>query len=296
MTTDSPPQSAQRVSAFAPAKINLFLHVTGRRPDGYHELDSLIAFAEIGDRIQVRAADHLSLHIEGPFSEFLSDDDDNNLVMQAARLLAAEGGIPDAAAITLTKSLPVASGIGGGSADAAATLQALNNLWNCGLDGAELARLGLTLGADVPVCLFGAVARVRGIGDRIEAVPELPEMGLVLVNPGVPVSTAGVFADRDGGFSGDAGIIGPWSDVDALVGTLKRVGNDLEASARSIAPVIDDVLNSLRGSEDCLLARLSGSGATCFGLYPDRAEAAQAAGQIKLLHPKWWVQDTVLSG
>lgn len=293
MTADSLSQSVGPVAAFAPAKINLFLHVTGRRGDGYHELDSLIAFAGIGDRIEVSLADRLSLGIDGPFSEFLSDANDN-LVIGAAQLLAAECGINGGASIMLTKTLPVASGIGGGSADAAATLQALNRLWRCGLDGPALAKLGLTLGADVPVCLFGAVARVRGIGDLIEAEPELPEIGLVLVNPGIPVSTADVFAMRDGGFSEKAGRIGPWSDAAALVAALKRLGNDLEPSARRIAPVIDDVLKSLRGNDDCLLARLSGSGATCFGIFPDKAGAGRAVTKIALEHPNWWGCDTHL--
>lgn len=276
----------------APAKINLFLHVLDRRADGYHRLDSLIAFAELGDCVEVAPADDLTLAVEGPFAPGLSAGEDN-LVLRAARSLsAAAGGRVPGAAIRLSKNLPVASGIGGGSSDAAATLKALDVLWQLDLGGAALARLGLALGADVPVCLLGRTARVAGIGDVLSSGVSLPPFGVVLANPVVPVPTAAVFKALRGRYSGEAPEMPTTTSSWDFATWLARCGNDLTAPAREIAPIIGDVLEALGGTKDSLLVRLSGSGATCFALYPDDRAAKAAAGDIKVAHPDWWVATT----
>jgi len=287
MSAAEPPS----VTADAPAKINLFLHVTGRRADGYHELDSLIAFAAVSDRISAAPAAALSLAIVGPFAAGLTAGDDN-LVLRAARRLADHAGVGAGAAITLEKNLPVASGIGGGSADAAAALRVLDRLWGVGADAAALSRLGLELGADVPVCLYGRTARVTGIGERIAPAPALPELGLLLVNPGVAVPTPAVFAARRGPFSAPAAPPGGFADAAGLAAALRETRNDLTEAALSVAPGIGPVLEAIAASDGCLLARLSGSGATCFGLYADAAGAAAAARALAARHARWWVAAT----
>ena len=183
------------------------MHVTGRRTDGYHELDSLIAFADIHDLVTVAPASSLSLLVKGTFADNISEDAEN-LVLRAAHALAQHTSTGHGASITLIKNLPVASGIGGGSADAAAALRVLDGLWSTNLDQQALSQLGLSLGADVPVCLFGCVARVQGVGERIAAAPPLPDVGLLLVNPGIPVATGQIFTERRGPFSAPAAIPG----------------------------------------------------------------------------------------
>jgi len=276
------------VAASAPAKINLFLHVTGRRADGYHELDSLIAFAGVGDRIDAAPAAALSLDVRGPFAAGLGAGEDN-LVLRAARRLTEAAGVSRGAAIALEKTLPVASGIGGGSADAAATLRALNVLWGAGADDAELARIGLALGADVPVCLYGRTARVSGIGEAVAPAPALPPLGLLLVNPGVAVPTPAVFAARTGAFSAPATLPGAFRDANALIAALGATANDLTGPALKIAPVIGDVLAAIEACDGCLLARLSGSGATCFGLFATEGGAEAAARALARDHDGWWI-------
>jgi 4-diphosphocytidyl-2-C-methyl-D-erythritol kinase len=281
------------------AKVNLTLQVTGQRSDGYHELESLVAFADVGDRLRMEPAGALSLAIEGPFAAALADADgkadaDGNLVLRAARALAAAVGQPDGAAFTLTKNLPVASGIGGGSADAAAALRGLVRLWRLSLPAAELESLALTLGADVPVCLRGESVVMSGIGDRLQPVPALPPLWLLLVNPGVALSTAAVFAAREGGFSPVAEPRLPPLDLRDFIDWLARRGNDLEAPAGRLAPAVAKVLTVLRALPACLLARMSGSGATCFGLFENEAAARSAAEALVLQHPRWWVAPALL--
>jgi 4-diphosphocytidyl-2-C-methyl-D-erythritol kinase len=283
----------------APAKLNLYLHVVGRRPDGYHLLDSLVAFAAVGDALTFSSAPTLSLAVDGPFEHDLGAGDDN-LVLKAAHALAAQAGRAPAAAIHLTKRLPVASGIGGGSADAAATLQGLNRLWNLGLSESALARIGLGLGADVPVCLAGVPSFFGGIGDEIASAGPLPRAHVVLVNPGAPLATAAVFRARAPA-AGAAPYSQParWTeavpDAPALAGMLAKRGNDLTAAAIGLLPAIADVLAALEQQPPCLLARLSGSGATCFGLFAVRGEAREAAAAIAAAHPDWWVVATMLA-
>ena len=272
----------------APGKINLYLHVTGRRPDGYHELDSLVAFAGVGDRVAVSPADALSLDLTGPFAEALAADPDN-LVLRAARLLARAGGIEPRAAIALEKNLPVAAGLGGGSADAAAALRALARLWNLAIAADDVAALALELGADVPVCLAGRAAFVGGIGEDLAPPPRLPPAHIVLVNPGVALSTATVFGELGGVFTGPGRFAEAPADAASLARALAALSNDLEAPARRLCPEVDQALAALAAEPGCLLARMSGSGATCFGLFANAGHGAAAAGRIGAVHSGWWV-------
>jgi 4-diphosphocytidyl-2-C-methyl-D-erythritol kinase len=274
------------LTEFAPAKINLHLHVIGRRDDGYHLLDSLVVFAGVGDRLTVSPSDALSLQLTGPFAAGLRAEPDN-LVLRAARALGGFGGVRPVGALVLEKNLPVASGIGGGSADAAAALRLLSRFWDIAAGPEDLARIGQGLGADVPVCIASRPAIMGGIGEVLAAAPPLPRAGLVLVNPGAAVSTPSVFRARTGGFSSPAGFPGQgWTSVDALVGSLLPTRNDLELPARALAPSIGSALDALAAVPGCLLARMSGSGATCFGLFAS-AEAAEAAAAA-LARPGWW--------
>ena len=281
------PVSAEPGAAeeWAPAKVNLFLHVLGRRADGYHLLDSLVVFAGAADRLRVVAASGLSLDIAGTFGAALGAEPDN-LVLQAARALAAAGGIVPTGRLRLEKALPVASGIGGGSADAAAALRLLARCWGLAVDAADLAAIASRLGADVRVCLAGRPARMGGVGEVLGPAPRLPRCGLVLVNPGVPVATAAVFRARTGAFSAPAVLPESWADAAAMAADLARCCNDLEAPARALCPAIDTVLDALASAPGCLLARMSGSGATCFGVFPGPAEAEAAAAA--LARPHWW--------
>ena len=277
----------------APAKINLFLHVTGRRDDGYHELESLVAFAGIHDRVEVRPADRLVFEIDGPFAAAL-DAGAGNLVVKAARALAAKAGVAPDACIRLHKALPVAAGIGGGSADAAAALRALSVLWDLAIAEDALAALALALGADVPVCLAARPSIMRGIGERLAPVPALPDAPILLVNPMAPLATAAVFAAREGPFSAPAKFDAVPADVAELAAALRDMRNDLASGARRICPGIDAVLEAIEECPSCLIARLSGSGPTCFGLFPDEEAANHAATRIAAARPRWWVCPTRL--
>ena len=275
----------------APAKLNLYLHVTGRRPNGYHELDSLVVFTEVGDTVSVRPAGELTLTLSGPFAPLLETNEDN-LVLRAARSLAIEFGVTQGAALHLEKNLPLASGIGGGSADAAATLRALSRLWDLDCPTQTLDALALSLGADVPVCMAGTPCVMRGIGEVLEPVPELPPAAILLVNPGVQLSTPRVFGERKGDFSKPVSSWPKDLDSETFLTFLADRANDLEDPARRLAPVIGDVLARLNAAKGCHLARMSGSGATCFALFDNEASCGAAA---KALRPTgWWVQETTL--
>ncbi|MCZ6745216.1 MAG: 4-(cytidine 5'-diphospho)-2-C-methyl-D-erythritol kinase [Alphaproteobacteria bacterium] len=290
------PAEATRAGAItvaAPAKINLYLHLLGRRDDGYHLLDSLIVFLDFADTVSVSLADGLSLGLSGPCAPALEGGKDN-LVLAAARALAEAGGCQGGAAIELTKRVPVAAGLGGGSADAAAALLALSALWGLEIPAPGLADIALGLGADVPVCLAGRPSFVAGIGERIVPAPAPPPAWLVLANPGVPLSTAAVFAARQGGFSAPARWREPISELRAWIARLAACRNDLEAPALALVPEVREVLATLRDTAGCLLARMSGSGATCFGLYAVEAAAAAAARRIAATRPGWWVRAAAL--
>lgn len=272
----------------APAKVNLYLHVTGRRADGYHLLDSLAVFGPAADTLEAEPAAKLTLALDGPFGGSLAAEPDN-LVLRAARALAPDKG----AALRLTKRLPVASGIGGGSADAAAALRLLNRLWGLGRDEAALAALAAPLGADIPVCVVSRPALMQGIGEVIRPAPRLPDCGLLLVNPRVPLATPAVFRARQGGFSPPAALPEAWPDAASMAADLGRLTNDLEAPALSLCPAIAEVLAALRAQSGCLLARMSGSGATCFGLFATSAEAEAAE---RAMPSGWWASGGGLYG
>jgi 4-diphosphocytidyl-2-C-methyl-D-erythritol kinase len=276
---------ADSVVELAPAKVNLFLHITGKRADGYHLLDSLAGFAGIADRITFAPADDLSLTVTGRFSSSLAAEPDN-LVLRAARALAAEAGVRAVGALHLDKEIPVASGIGGGSADAAAALRLLARVWRLDLPEPVLHRIAAVLGADVPVCLRKRPTRMRGVGEVLTAAPNVPQCGMVLVNPGIPLATASVFRARSGEFSSDALLPGGWNTVEAMATWLAGAANDLEAPAIGLVPAIGEVLRALAAAPGCLLARMSGSGATCFGLFANAAAADAAA--VALARPGWW--------
>jgi 4-diphosphocytidyl-2-C-methyl-D-erythritol kinase len=272
------------------AKVNLYLHVVGRRADGLHLLDSLIVFVGIGDEIEAEEAADIDLAVAGPFADALAGaPPGHNLILRAARMLRAEGGVRSGASIRLHKALPVAAGLGGGSADAAATLRALSALWRLAPAPGDLARLALKLGADVPVCLGGRAAIVAGIGERLAPAPALPPAQLVLVNPRTPLATACVFGAREGAFSHPAGFAETPADATDLAALLATRANDLETPARRLKPAIDDALSALAGVPGCLIARMSGSGATCFGMFATDAEAAAAAKRLADRRPEWWI-------
>ena len=269
------------VRVLAPAKINLTLHVTGQRPDGYHLLDSLVIFGKAADVVQVRDAKILSLKVEGREAHDVPTGEDN-LVLRAARLICKERG----AEITLTKNLPVASGIGGGSADAAATLRALSALLNEPLpDRCQV----LALGADVPVCLHKQPVRMQGVGERLSPTPEMPRnTGMLLVNPRVGLATPEVFRRLESRDNPPMPAEIPlFSDASELAEWLRCQRNDLESAAICLRPVIADVIRSIQKSGS-LIARMSGSGATCFGLYASGEDAQLAQEKIRAAHPDWW--------
>lgn len=267
-------------SELARAKVNLALHVTGRRADGYHLLDSLVVFPDLGDWLEAEPASGLSLAIDGPFGRDL-DAGPSNLVLQAALLMRAGQG----AALRLVKSLPVASGIGGGSADAAAALRLLARLWDSPIPPAAAV---LGLGADVPVCLAGQACRMQGIGEVLSPLA-LPHFRIVLANPGVPVPTGAVFSRLAARDNPEMPPPPAFADAASLFGWLAGQRNDLEAPAVAIAPAVGTALAALRAQPGCALARMSGSGATCFGLFADEAGAIAAADAIRAGEPSWWV-------
>ncbi|MDX1781779.1 MAG: 4-(cytidine 5'-diphospho)-2-C-methyl-D-erythritol kinase [Thalassovita sp.] len=268
--------------AFAPAKVNLALHVTGLREDGYHLLDSLVVFADVGDRLRVTEGDGLHLSVTGPMAAGVPVDERNS-ILQAARFLGQ-----DELSFELEKHLPSAAGIGGGTSDAAAALRAV-----AALRGVQVPEDLLPLGADMPVCAFGHAALMRGIGENVVAVEGLPDLYCVLVNPGVAVPTGAVFnaLARKNNPPMDPLPVRP--GFGEFVQWLVRQRNDLEPAAIAVQPVIGDVLRAIAGTKGCGLARMSGSGATCFGLYATAPEAEAAAGALK--RDGWWVVAARLS-
>jgi 4-diphosphocytidyl-2-C-methyl-D-erythritol kinase len=274
----------------ARAKINLYLHIVGRRPDGYHLIDSLVCFAELGDQLMLSPAAELSLSLDGPFAPGLPNGD--NLVLAAARLVDPARG----ASIRLIKQLPVAAGIGGGSADAAAALVGLGRLWERALPAPDRV---LALGADLPVCLSSGPSFVGGIGEQLAPAPALPRVHLVLANPSRPLPTIEVFRrygrQSGGRFSTPARWDDPPVDAADLAARLAERGNDLTEAAVAIVPEVGDVIAAIAGSPGCLLSRMSGSGATCFGLFAAADEAAGAAAKLEAKAPGWWIRATAVA-
>ncbi|MCG5245604.1 4-(cytidine 5'-diphospho)-2-C-methyl-D-erythritol kinase [Methylorubrum extorquens] len=284
----------------APAKINLTLHILGRRPgDGYHALESLVAFADVADTLELVPGPDLSLDISGPTAGPAGPLDDN-LVLRAARHLAAGVDGLGLGAFRLHKQLPVAAGIGGGSSDAAAALRLLAELNGLALDHPAVIAAARATGADVPVCLDPRARMMRGAGEEIGPVLGLASLPAVLVNPGVPVSTAPVFKALglavgqrlDGA---EHPVVGSGLNADAVLGVIAPARNDLEAPALTVAPVIGEALALLRAQAGCRLARMSGSGATVFAIFTDDGAAETAAAAIRTAEPGWWIEPTRLA-
>ena len=287
-------------AAFAPAKLNLFLHVGASGADGYHPICSLMAFADVGDRVSIFDADALSLRVAGPFAGDLAGEGDN-LVLRAARALIAETRRPMApVGLGLDKRLPVASGLGGGSSDAGAALRLLREMLELPLSNDRLEAVAASLGADGAACLWGVPAIAQGRGERLSAAPGLPPLDAVLVNPRVAVSTAAVYLRFDA--AGRFGDVTPPAAPDAfedaveLAAWLAVQRNDLEASAIALAPEVGTVLETLANEAETLLARVSGSGGTCFALCASDIEAESLAERLEAMAPAWWVQRCRLGG
>ncbi|MCF1473174.1 MULTISPECIES: 4-(cytidine 5'-diphospho)-2-C-methyl-D-erythritol kinase [Rhizobium/Agrobacterium group] len=278
----------------AAAKINLALHVTGRRDDGYHLLDTLVTFAEHGDVITVETARQDEFTLSGRFAgQLQSEDPAGNLVIRARDLLRtatlAKGMLAPPVAISLQKNLPIASGIGGGSADAAATLRALQRLWESHLEPAALEDLALKLGADVPMCLASTSLRATGIGEDLTPLPALPRFGLLLGNPLQAVSTPAIFKAMTRRDNPPIGPLPTLMDQDPWIETLRRLRNDLQPAAETLCPHIAELSRMIEAT-GALVTRMSGSGATCFGLYPTYDAAFAAEKLLLTARPDWYFQ------
>ncbi len=279
-----------KISRLARAKINLDLLITGRREDGYHLLDSLVVFADYGDEISVLASDKISLGIIGPFATELIGLKDN-IILKAARVLRKKFNLTKGAEITLVKNLPVASGIGGGSADAAAAIHALIELWQISVTETDLDEILLSLGADVPVCMASQTMHMTGMGEKLDPITINFPLFLCLVNPGIAVSTSDIFKGRTKrAFSNPRKLPLTIENQWQLQEILNAAGNDLEGDACAINPVIDKVIAQIKTSDDCLFAGMSGSGATCFGIFSSDEAARRVAGNINRVFPYWWVK------
>jgi 4-diphosphocytidyl-2-C-methyl-D-erythritol kinase len=291
----------------APAKVNLTLHVLGRRADGYHDIESLVAFAGISDALTFTPAPALTLAVSGPAAAAVGEVADN-LVLKAARALAERVPGLTLGHFALSKRLPVAAGLGGGSSDAAAALRLLARANGIAREDLRLMQAACATGADVPVCLDPRVRLMRGTGEVLSEPLALPRLFAVLVNPGVAVATRDVFAALNappapsGSAEAASGATQPWraalargGELAALLAALAQDRNDLEAPAIELEPAIAEVLSVLRGLPGCRLVRMSGSGATCFGLFESSAAARAAAQQLRAGYPAWWVRATVLA-
>jgi 4-diphosphocytidyl-2-C-methyl-D-erythritol kinase len=283
----------------APAKVNLTLRVLGRRADGYHEIESLVAFAGVGDRLSFAPGGALALTVSGPSAEEAGATADN-LVLKAARALADRLPTVGAGTFDLDKTLPVAAGLGGGSADAAAALRLLARANKLAADDPLLFAAARATGADVPVCLDPRTRLMRGIGEVLFGPFKLPPLQGVLVNPGVALATKAVFArwkpPETPLVPADLTVLTAMSKRDQLVRFLLSQANDLESAAIALAPVVADVLLALSSQRHCELARMSGSGATCFAIFASAADAIKAAEAVHAEYPNWWVRATALGG
>jgi 4-diphosphocytidyl-2-C-methyl-D-erythritol kinase len=285
------------IHEFAPAKLNLYLHITGRRADGYHDLDSLVAFSSIGDEVAVRAGKGFRFEMTGAHAAMLLGEPiENNLVVKAARSLSELTGHELDAHIVLVKNLPIASGIGGGSSDAAATLRALARYWGLAKDDPRIMQAAAQHGQDVPVCVRVENTYMTATG--VLPSPKLPRADVVLINPGMGLATPGVYKEyRESGakFSPLSRLEKTPETVENLVAALKARKNDLYSPASRLMPEIAEIITVLEASGECLLARMSGSGATCFGIFPDETSAKSAAHQIRVMRQRWWVETGVIN-
>lgn len=280
----------------APAKLNLFLHIIGKRPDGYHLLESLTFFTEFGDHLEFTPSTNLTLHITGPMATGLQSDQSENLILRAAKLLQSHAKITNGATITLQKNIPIGAGLGGGSSDAAATLLALNQFWNLSLSTDNLIHLAAQLGSDIPACVLNTPAWVAGTGEQVQPIA-FPQGGwLLLLNPNQPLLTADVFRGFHTAF--DAALVPPsdCSTLQDLATWARAQHNSLEAPAIAIMPEISELLSALATTEHCMLHRMSGSGATCFGLYETQEHATAAYKYVTSHYPNWWAITTPIKG
>ena len=287
--------NAKPVSVFAPAKINLYLHITGRLDSGYHTIDSLITFADIGDDIRIEPAEVFSFEVGGPFASSFQEKDldtspqSGNLVVKAACKLAELTGNSTALKITLTKNLPLGGGIGGGSADAAAVIWGLLEYWGTGHDIEGLDALLISLGADVPVCFACRTLHVQGIGETLSPVQSFTEIPAVLINPGKRCATQTIFADYGSRFESNFSFP-DLNTIDHVIEFLSTTQNMLSGAAVRHIPEIQNVLNALEGQSNCLLTRMSGSGSSCFGIFETIEAAEKTAETIAQENPDWWVK------
>ena len=279
----------QTFSLLAPAKINLFLHITGKRDDGFHLLQSLMVFVDVGDELTFAPYDGLFLDIDGPFASDLNVAPHDNLIYKAARLLADEYRVPAKARISLRKNLPVASGVAGGSSDAATALRGLVRLWRLPEENERLQKIARQLGADVPACLAHKPVWAEGIGEKMTWMPHLPQFHMVMVNPIVPTPTPEVFRRFGARFSPPLQYSGRRKSMQEWIADLSRYRNDLSDAARTVTPQIADVLRAIEATPNCHFARLSGSGATCFGIYDSPAAVHAAVNKLRASYPDWWV-------
>jgi 4-diphosphocytidyl-2-C-methyl-D-erythritol kinase len=277
----------------APAKINLFLHVGAKRADGFHPVQSLAVFTCLGDVLAMEAAPDLSLTVGGPFAKGLEGEGDNLVVRAAKALIKKAAPGADGARLNLTKNLPVASGIGGGSADAAAALRGLRQLWKVEIDGVALGEIAAGLGSDIPACVLSVSCFMEGRGEILRVTDSMPRVPMLLVNPGVPVPTRDVFAALESRSGVEMALPhGLFGDTADLLRFLETTRNDLEEPARRLQPVIGEVLATIAAMPGALLARMSGSGATCFGIFADDHCCRRAAEILKQSSPSWWVAPT----
>lgn len=272
----------------APAKINLFLHLTGRRDDGYHLLQSVMVFVDVGDSLEFSPHDSLFLDVDGPFAGDMPPPHEN-LIYRAAQMLAAEFKTTPRGAVRLTKNLPVASGIAGGSADCAAALKGFAKLWGFSDERDRIHRIGQQLGADVPACLVAKPVWAEGIGEKMMPLHDMPALHFVLANPMVATPTPEVFRRYRNRFCPPIQFSGRKKSMQEWIADIKRYRNDLTDPAMEVTPEIRTVLQALQETPNCQVARLSGSGATCFGIYEHAETARAAVNKLKMDHPRWWV-------
>jgi 4-diphosphocytidyl-2-C-methyl-D-erythritol kinase len=282
----------------APAKINLTLHITGRRDDGWHELESLVVFTRSGDTLTLAPGPALGLTVDGPTAAAAGSIEDN-LVCRVARSLAARVSGLQLGVFHLVKRLPVAAGIGGGSSDAAAALRLLARLNGLAADDPRLIAAAAENGADIPVCLGATARMMSGVGEKLGPPLTLPPLPALIVNPGVPLETKAVFKRMNlpAGWQNSASahpVFTNGESADAVFALLKRGRNDMEDAACVLAPVVSDVLAVLAAARGCKLARMSGSGATCVAVFTDCKHAGRAKKSIRRAHPDWWVKSTML--
>ena len=289
-------ETPHTLNVFAPAKVNLFLHITGRDERGYHELDSLIAFVDVGDEIAIRRGDGFTFEITGPFAHAFNDSDKStspnstNLIIRAVWALSQLVNKTPHFEITLKKNLPLGAGLGGGSSDAAAVIWELLRYWGIPAHALDLQPLLLSLGADVPVCFECSTSHLQSIGDQFDRYENMPELHVVLIHPGKPCNTGEVFSHFDGNFSTPITMPERMHDTDEAITFLSGTHNALNYAARSLVPDIENVINALKSEDGCLLSRMSGSGSSCFGIFENIESAQEAERNIMIANPDWWVK------